>query len=558
APPGIGKTAVPMTILLAILRGYFPYASSVIHVAPMRSLIDDLADRLRGSLAKLVGDHLSMELVARQHGFAHETYGLMAPYTITTFDTYLYNFYKLPTNEIIKIYEGSYGHYEVPRSSILSALNFLDEVHMAIEEGSIMADAVAESIRALASFKVPTVISTATLSSYLLNHISGLVGKNSIELIDYEEYLSSHGADDFYLVESSKVFKPLAGNPLVKVRDLCGVDEEPLRELVRELLDSTESGYRASIVVNAVEIAKCIYLKLRNRGNVILIHSRFNPKDRLDKLQALKSGRGVLLVSTQVLEVGVDVSFDAMISQISPPSSLIQRMGRLARGEKSIEGRWAIITSDEDLSKGSGVYPLDIVNITWDILSSIIGSGKMINWHLPRSIDGSFRGYMDILDSVWTSSSLNKPYLGSESFFKALTSPSINSEEVFKFLKIIGGFRDENICSLYVYERDVSELLDIRNIWSRSIPISCEHMLSYIEKAIGKGYNIYILERRKANNGSFIGLDTDYSQVDLMKLENLKAELRKDPLSFTIKYLGVAIPSTLYDGGVYGIGLRDV
>ncbi|MEM4971893.1 MAG: hypothetical protein QXE01_11660, partial [Sulfolobales archaeon] len=37
APPGIGKTAVPMTILLAILRGYFPYASSVIHVAPMRS-----------------------------------------------------------------------------------------------------------------------------------------------------------------------------------------------------------------------------------------------------------------------------------------------------------------------------------------------------------------------------------------------------------------------------------------------------------------------------------------------------------------------------------------
>jgi len=545
APPGIGKTAVPITLLLAILKGDFPHASSVIHVAPTRSLIDDLNRRVRGSLAKLVGDETSTELVARQHGFAHETYGLMAPYTITTFDTYLYNFYKLPTDEIIKIYDGGYGHYEVPRSLIFSAVNFLDEVHMAIEEETNMANAVVESIRALASFKIPTIVSTATLSSYLLKNITELVGNSSIDLVDYENYISQ-GVDDFYEIESSKVFKPLTGNPLIEVRDLCSIDEEPLGGLVRELLNIMESEGRVSIVVNTVEVAKCIYSRLRNRGNVVLIHSRFTPKDRIEKLKALESNKGVLLVSTQVLEVGVDISFDAMISQISPPSSLIQRMGRLARGVGLNEGKWAILVSNEDLEKGSGVYTPDLITATMNVLKAIINN-KRINWHLPKSMDRSFTGYMDIIDSVWASNSWRKPSPGSQSFFEALTNPLIDSMKVYEFLKIVAGFRDENICSLYICEDEKCGSPGDKDFESRSVPIPCNHMLSYAEKAISKKFAIYLLKR------------SGYKEhIDLEVLNRLRKELAKDPLSFPIKYPGIAIPSTLYDGGVHGIGLKDL
>ncbi len=545
APPGIGKTAVPITLSLAILMGNFQHASSVIHVAPTRSLIDDLARRVRGSLAKLAGGESSSELVARQHGLAYETYGLMAPYTITTFDTYLYNFYKLPTDEIIKIYEGGYGHYEVPRSLIFSAVNFLDEVHMAIEEETNMANAVVESIRALASFKVPTIVSTATLSSYLLNNVIKLVGNSSIDLVDYEYYISQR-VDDFYEIESSKMFKPLAEKPLIKVRDLCSIDEEPLGRLARELLDIVESGGRVSIVVNTVEVAKCIYSRLRDRGNVILIHSRLTPKDRIDKLKALESDKSAMLLSTQVLEVGVDISFDAMISQISPPSSLIQRMGRLARGEGLNEGRWAILSSNEDLEKGSGVYPPDLITATLDVLEHII-DGERINWHLPKSMDRSFTGYMDIIDAVWESGIWRKPSLGSQTFFEVLTNPLIDSKKIYEFLKIVRGFRDENICSLYVCEDEECRSLGEKSLWSSSVPISCDHMLSYAEKAIGKGFTVYLIKRFGSRE-----------YLDLNRLRKLRKELRNDPLSFPIKYPGIAIPSTLYDGGVYGIGLKSL
>lgn len=545
APPGIGKTAVPITLMNAILKGEFQQASTVIHVAPTRSLIDDLAKRVRGSLAKLVGDKTSAGLVARQHGIAHETLGLMAPYTITTFDTYLYNTYKLPTHEILKIYNGSYGHYEVPRSIIFSAVNFLDEVHMVIEEETNMANAVIEAIRALATFKIPAIVSTATLSNYLLNNISGLVEGSPVDVIDYESYIS-RGADDFYMIESSKVFKPLERDPLIKVKDLCNIDEEPLKTLVRELLDIVESGGRASLVLNTIEIAKCIYLKLRDRGNVIMIHSRFTPEDRVAKLNALENNKGVLLISTQVLEVGVDISFDAMISQISPPSSLIQRMGRLARGEGHNEGKWAIIVSDEDLKSGAGVYPPDLITATLDVLKSMMGR-ENVNWHLPKSVDRSFTGYADIIDAVWTSSSWRKPNPGLRSFFEAIANPLIDSQMIHELLKIIGGFRDENICSAYVIDDVDSRSLSDKDLWSRSIPIPCDHMLSYAKEAVDKGFAIYLLTR-SGSKVACSGLD----------FNRLRKELEDDPLSFSIKYPGIAIPSTLYDGGVYGTGLKDL
>jgi flavin-dependent dehydrogenase len=76
-------------------------------------------------------------------------------------------------------------------------------------------------------------------------------------------------------------------------------------------------------------------------------------------------------------------------------------------------------------------------------------------------------------------------------------------------------------------------------------------MLSYAEKAIGKGFNVYLLER----SGSIGHISLGGSGLDLNKL---KRELNSDPLSFPIKYPGIAIPSTLYDGGVCGIGLKDL
>ena len=70
-----------------------------------------------------------------------------------------------------------------------------------------------------------------------------------------------------------------------------------------------------------------------------MLHARFALIDRLNREQALmgrfgKGGKergGRVLVATQVVEASLDLDFDAMVSDLAPIGSLIQRAGRLWR-----------------------------------------------------------------------------------------------------------------------------------------------------------------------------------------------------------------------------------
>ena len=78
-------------------------------------------------------------------------------------------------------------------------------------------------------------------------------------------------------------------------------------------------------------------------GEKLLIHSRFRAVDRAHHTQSLqgrhrpKNGR--IIVTTQALEAGVDVTSTSMITEIAPWSSMVQRFGRCNRyGECSEAG----------------------------------------------------------------------------------------------------------------------------------------------------------------------------------------------------------------------------
>lgn len=106
------------------------------------------------------------------------------------------------------------------------------------------------------------------------------------------------------------------------------------------------SGDRSRMVLvflNRVSRAKALYERLRecagDQGlDVLLIHGRFRPVDRRAIEQRLRSQvppRGRIVVTTQVLEAGVDLDADALFTEVCPWPSLVQRLGRLnRRGEK--------------------------------------------------------------------------------------------------------------------------------------------------------------------------------------------------------------------------------
>lgn len=95
----------------------------------------------------------------------------------------------------------------------------------------------------------------------------------------------------------------------------------------------------ANTVGRAQELFQELRRKLTNRPDIklILLHSRFFKSDRQRKEALLKSlfakdsAASAILVSTQVVEAGVDISSEHLHTELCPMNSLIQRCGRCAR-----------------------------------------------------------------------------------------------------------------------------------------------------------------------------------------------------------------------------------
>jgi len=109
------------------------------------------------------------------------------------------------------------------------------------------------------------------------------------------------------------------------------------------------------VVVNQVERAVEIYKQLQKAlktaaspPGLLLLHSRFRPQEReakekrLGELQKFVPPAGAIIVSTQVVEAGVDLSARLLITELCPFSSLVQRLGRCNRDGKEAAGGQAL------------------------------------------------------------------------------------------------------------------------------------------------------------------------------------------------------------------------
>jgi CRISPR-associated endonuclease/helicase Cas3 len=129
-----------------------------------------------------------------------------------------------------------------------------------------------------------------------------------------------------------------------------------LGDLAEEIAAAHEPGTLTLVVVNRVARAQELRTLLIKSGtikDVALVHSRFRPGDRRRIQETALSGnfQGVL-VATQAIEAGVDLSAKTLFTELAPWSSLVQRFGRLNRAGEHRDSRavWIDLdTGDKDL-----------------------------------------------------------------------------------------------------------------------------------------------------------------------------------------------------------------
>ena len=114
-------------------------------------------------------------------------------------------------------------------------------------------------------------------------------------------------------------------------------DQRPEQDLARELSVRHEPGTLTLAVFNTVERAVATWNSLNKLSpdvEVVLLHSRYRPPDRATHTRdalSLPGPAGKIVISTQVLEAGIDISAALLFTEAAPWPSIVQRAGRCNR-----------------------------------------------------------------------------------------------------------------------------------------------------------------------------------------------------------------------------------
>lgn len=138
-------------------------------------------------------------------------------------------------------------------------------------------------------------------------------------------------------------------------------------DLAKLVLENHVEGQLTLVIVNRVQRAQELYEALKKAGrkdDLALVHSRFRSPDRKAHQDLLIHGSGDrIVVATQAVEAGVDVSARVLITELAPWSSIVQRLGRCNRGgEFNAEGadvHWL----DLDFDKDADVAPYTLAEL---------------------------------------------------------------------------------------------------------------------------------------------------------------------------------------------------
>ncbi|NPA54694.1 MAG: CRISPR-associated helicase Cas3' [Aquificae bacterium] len=120
--------------------------------------------------------------------------------------------------------------------------------------------------------------------------------------------------------------------------------ELEINSVLEEIVAQAKSGKNVLVIVNTVTTAQEVYKELKEkylREKVKLLHSRFIWEHRSKRETEIKidgdstgkhpKEKGVIWVTTQLVEVSLNIDFDVLFTEAATADSLIQRMGRVWR-----------------------------------------------------------------------------------------------------------------------------------------------------------------------------------------------------------------------------------
>lgn len=353
-PTGGGKTL--SSLAFAIKHLIYNKLDRIIFVIPYTSIIEQNAEVYKSILGKenvlehhsnfdfrsedkIDGDNTSLKLK-----LASENWDI--PIVVTTNVQFFESLFANKSSRCRKLHNISNSVIVIDEAQMLPT-NFLKPTVAAINE-------------LVSNYNSTVLLSTATKPKFP----DGISKRNCIEIID---------------------------NPDKLYNDLKRVSVKYVGDISNEgLLSRVEDEDRALIIVNTRSHAQNLYESLGDYDYIFHLSANMCPQHRSNKLKEikkrLKAGEKCKVVSTQLIECGVDISFPVVYRSISGIDSIVQSAGRCNREGELTIGKVFVFSSTEDYAKLRGYQ------------SVVAECGRQIleNYEDPISLD-AISNYFELL-----------------------------------------------------------------------------------------------------------------------------------------------------------------
>jgi CRISPR-associated endonuclease/helicase Cas3 len=325
APTGSGKTETAIApFLFAKVLEIQDFPNKLIYIVPLRTLATSLRDRTKNYVIDWEKSYPPKRplIVTLQTGENPEDPRFEGDIIFCTIDQLLSSFLSIP-------YSVGRGSANVNAGVVFASYLVFDELHLLDPDRSFATTLkLLEQVQGIS----PYLLMTATLTHELAQQIQQEVTPRKGHPEDVLDLVNVEG-DDLAKIEGSR-------------KRLFSPSTEPLSaEVILQDIQKCDRK-RVIVICNTVAKSQSLFQDLRAiaPGNILitLLHSRFLPEDRKKKEEDLqrifaegwrKQDEAVcqVLISTQVVEAGINITSEVMHTQLCPMNALLQRAGRCAR-----------------------------------------------------------------------------------------------------------------------------------------------------------------------------------------------------------------------------------
>lgn len=365
SPTGSGKTESALLWSCAQANNELP-VPRLFYTLPYQASMNAMYNRLNGkAFPDQVGLEHSRSVLALYRHWLSEDYSPQQASRAAKWSKNLarLNYFPVRVLSPYQILKAPYRlkGYESLLSDCFDAAFIFDEIHAYEIERLAMILATMKYLRE--NFRARFFVMSATLPRLLRTKLSSALGESA------------------FIQASPELFAQFCRHELHLIDDDLLTDH-----WLASIIETAGTGQSILVCCNtvkrAMEVFTDIQVLVKGSINVILLHGRFNGKDRLEKENLVQKYTGsqsserrpIILVATQVIEVSLDIDLDVIYSDPAPLEALIQRFGRINRCQRKKYARVHVFTKPSD---GQGIYSEDLIQEALKVLSK--NDSRMIN-----------------------------------------------------------------------------------------------------------------------------------------------------------------------------------